>query len=213
MLKRFISKNKTLIFKFNINESITLFTTRFQNFEYGVATPCVGDIQSIISFFKKLNRVEFNNFDSVKLEMQQGSSFHFLKDKEIIVAGMWVHTGCFIVNAPSFFAFQNKPNEKVCFNKDSAYSSHNAVAKDYLGKHLYIELLQNVFDYLLSNGIKEYVICTGFDNFRMIRSCQKYGGKLIGIIETIHFFFIKRKKTHFLDLYEKNWNCGEERRL
>ncbi len=204
MLSRFFSKNGTLIFKFSIEQSRHLFVCKANDYCYKIAS--IDDTKKIVCFYKKLDRVEFNTNKSIEFEMKNGASFHYLEINGTIVAGMWIHKGLVCISAPSFYAFQCKPNKGVLFDNDTVYSSHNAVAKDYLGKHLYTNLLQCVFDYLYSSGIKYYVICTGFDNYRIINSSQKYGGKLIGIIKTQRFLLFKHKKIYYLNSKEKNWH-------
>lgn len=157
-------------------------------------------------FYKDNGRNDFT-IDFLKDEYKQGASFHSIEIEGRIVSGMLIHTGYVYVNAPSFLAFQEKNDQGILLDNDTIYSSHNIVDPSYRGKHLYSMLLYKVLEqYKMSK--KNYLLMTGADNSKMLKSSFEHHGEVIGIIEsTVFAKTIKKRKVYYENIDKRCWSC------
>ena len=198
------SKNISLFFKMNIKEALQSFSPYDEWKELAYTPFTIDDADRIIEFYHQAGRKDYS-IEHIQFEYDNGTLFHGVEKDGKIIAGMLVHSEYVYSNAPSFLAFYEKRKEAIILNSDSVYSSHNYVISNARGQHLYTFLLYNVLSYY-KDIKKDYVLMTGINNYKMIKSSFFHKGRLFGIIQSsLVLKLFRNKHEYYMDKEEKCW--------
>lgn len=169
----------------------------------GVAIKKCLNVDEIIGYYHQIGRDSFTE-NKVERWLKAGNDCWMIFDNNIAIGATWVLFNEFEI--PQLSGRCLAKHKRLSFYPDAGYICYTFINKEYRGQGLNQLFIRTIKDYYWNNTtVRRLIAITGANNVAFIRSSNKNGGSVVGIVEVRNICGLIKRREHFLDKNEKCW--------